>query len=67
MKTLCVHKECTQKCECYNGDEKDVKCKESKKEMTDLELENPQTVAQSYKVLDKEVGQLSKKIRRSHL
>ena len=52
MKTLCVHKECTQECECYNGDEKDVKCKESKKEMTDLELENPQTVAQTYKVLE---------------
>ena len=52
MKTLYVQEECTQECECYNGDEKDVKCKESKKEMTDLELENPQTVAQTYKVLE---------------
>ena len=31
---------------------KDVKCKDSKKEITDLELEYPQTVAQSYKVLE---------------
>ena len=52
MKTLCVHKECTQECWCYNGDERDVNCKESKKEMTDLELKYLQTVAQSYKVLE---------------
>ena len=52
LKTQCVHKECTQECWCYSGDESDVKCKESKKEITDLELEYPQTVAQSYKVLE---------------
>ena len=51
-KTLCVHKECTQESWCYNGDEIDVKCKDPKKEMTDLELKNPQTVAQSYRVLE---------------
>ena len=34
-----MHKECTQECWCYNGDEKDVKCKEPKNEMTDLALE----------------------------
>ena len=47
-----MHKECTQESWCYNGDEIDVKCKDPKKEMTDLELKNPQTVAQSYRVLE---------------
>ena len=47
-----MHKEWTQDCWCYNGDEKDVKCEDPKKEMTDLELEYPQTVAQSYRVLE---------------
>jgi hypothetical protein len=28
-------------------------CKESKKEVTEMELEKPQTVAQSYSVLEK--------------
>ena len=36
----------------YIVDEIEVKCRESKKEDTDLELEYPQTVAQSYKVLE---------------